>query len=444
MSHAEFDWASFLVKLLEKLAEDYEKIKEIHDTLKQSDALLKAVIPYFSTQKRPDIPHTGSVEYGILPYWANNIQQIPDWTEIPDFVIEIIKVLDTLHVIPKPTITDADYEQLKTAVANGTAIAPDGTLYGEGPYQQLNRRWLEAVVNALLTEFEYGKHPFGNDLDKPDCKPPAILPIAAATATFAVTGDWGTGAADAIAVRDAAMAGTPDYLIHLGDVYYTGTPKASDGKFFVGPDNEVNNLIDFWPKQMGEGRSFTMNSNHEMYPGGWGLFGDTLRSPTFAHQNGRSDFLLENAHWQIFGLDSAYCSPDFLYMYGALNAEQIEFVRKHRHPKKRSILMTDYTPFDVTGQHEEIYYKSGQVHDPETGNLLLRDVKKAFADDGGTEKLPDRLGTSDTSMTASSTPRFMAAKCAARATRRCRTCAPWVLTNPGTKPPFNAPKTGKR
>lgn len=437
MASADINWA----KILLELAEDYEKLKDIHDTLKQSDALLKAVIPYFQDHTRPNIPHNGSVEYGILPYWAKNPTKIPDHKDIPEFVLDLIKFLREVDLIPEPTITDADYAILLQAVDHQTAIAPDGTLYGTGPFEQLNPKWLEALSNSVLVEYDYKKHPFFADLDNKGCQKPAILDIAPGTMTFAVTGDWGTGAADAIAVRDAAMTKAPDYLIHLGDVYYTGTPSASDGKFFFGPNNEVANLIDFWPKPMRPGRSFTMNSNHEMYPGGWGLFCDTLKDPTFLHQKGRSYFMLENEYWQIFGLDSAYCSPDFLYMYGALNDEQIAFVHKHRNSDKKWILMTHHTPYDVTGREEEIYKgtdKSGKAIEVS----LLQQVTQAFRLDDGTDRLPDYwyFGHIHDGIVYTQKDGCNM-RCAGHASMPYG--APWVLTVPGTKPPFNTPEKKK-
>ncbi len=147
------------------------------------------------------------------------------------------------------------------------------------------------------------------------------------------------------------MTHNPDYLIHLGDVYYTGSPEFSEHPFLWGTDNEVNNLVDHWPSQQPSGTSFTLNSNHEMYCGGLGYFNDALGSEIFKHQNGTSYFLLQNDNWQIYGLDSAYPSTAALYMEGALNEDQISFIQTTRDTSKKVIFLSHHNAIDVTGKH---------------------------------------------------------------------------------------------
>ena len=105
---------STLIKFLHELEDDLRKdivtVEEIYKHLKESDALLKAVIPYFCPpHDRPTFPSTGSIELGILPYWARNTDKIPYHKDIPHLAIEVIKTLDKLCLIPPPTITDKDY-----------------------------------------------------------------------------------------------------------------------------------------------------------------------------------------------------------------------------------------------------------------------------------------------------------------------------------------------
>jgi len=227
-------------------------------------------------------------------------------------------------------------------------------------------------------------------------------------------------------VRNAAMAAKPDYLIHLGDVYYTGTPKFREGLLFWGHGTEEKHLVDFWPDAMPKGRSFTMNSNHEMYPGAWGLYDDTLTAPAFLHQNRRTYFLLQNEHWQIFGLDTAYDSPDFMYMYGALNDEQTKFLHDNLDTRKKIILLTHHTPYDVTGTQEEV----------EDGVSLLKDVTTAFkAAPNSTKALPDYwyFGHIHDGIVYTDT-NGCKMRCTGHASMPYG--APWGLAKPGATPPF--------
>jgi hypothetical protein len=112
----------------------------------------------------------------------------------------------------------------------------------------------------------------------------------------ALLGDWGTGLYGApVSARSIEHdARGYDLLLHLGDVYYSGTEK------------EVQELfLDRWPKVPGA-VSRALNSNHEMYSGGVGLFRRTL--PTFGQQ--ATHFAAQTNHWLLVGLDSAYAEHD--------------------------------------------------------------------------------------------------------------------------------------
>jgi hypothetical protein len=88
-----------------------------------------------------------------------------------------------------------------------------------------------------------------------------------------------------------------------------------------------------------------------MYSLGRGYFGNALAENAFNVQNGTSYFLLQNANWQIFGLDSAYASPDrATFMQGALHPDQIAWMKKVRDPKRRSIVMTHHNPLSMYGK----------------------------------------------------------------------------------------------
>src|SRR6185295_11208924 len=88
--------------------------------------------------------------------------------------------------------------------------------------------------------------------------------------TLALAGDWGTGnlSSGMIARRIASLRPQASYTIHLGDVYYSGTPQEEEQRFVAS-----------WP--VGADGAFALNSNHEMYSGGKGYFSVALESPKF-------------------------------------------------------------------------------------------------------------------------------------------------------------------
>jgi hypothetical protein len=116
---------------------------------------------------------------------------------------------------------------------------------------------------------------------------------------IAVMGDWGTGlyGAPVIAATINADPDGFDLLVHLGDVYYSGTPKEVERNFKA-----------HWPKSAGK-VSRAVNSNHEMYSGGEGLYKVTM--PWFGQQ--ATCWAAQNDYWLLVGLDSAYSDHDFAH-----------------------------------------------------------------------------------------------------------------------------------
>lgn len=111
------------------------------------------------------------------------------------------------------------------------------------------------------------------------------------TTTVALFSDWGTGRPAAEAVARRIEEQNPNFLIHLGDIYYAGFPEEAQERF-----------LDKLPKPAAVQRKFALNANHEMYSGGHGYFETVL--PAFDQP--ASYFSLGNDHWQLIGLDSAY------------------------------------------------------------------------------------------------------------------------------------------
>ena len=130
----------------------------------------------------------------------------------------------------------------------------------------------------------------------PLVRPTSIEPERLANgARIALTADWGTGlyGAPKIAEQMTRMGGF-DLLMHLGDVYYSGTREEIQARF-----------LDLWPRAAGR-VSRTLNSNHEMYSGGFGYF--DLALP--ALQQASSYFAFATDHWLLVGLDTAYVDHD--------------------------------------------------------------------------------------------------------------------------------------
>jgi len=154
-------------------------------------------------------------------------------------------------------------------------------------------------------------------------------------AKIAIVGDWGGGNAAAGLIAQQIRAHEPDHVIHLGDVYYAGT------------EHEVRNRFlkpwKFWDTPHVAGRSFALNSNHEMYSGGHGYFNLTLKE----FKQPASYFNLGNAHWRFIGLDSAYVDHN-------LNVEQAGWLNLQLSAgPARTILLTHHQLFSAYEPTEE-------------------------------------------------------------------------------------------
>jgi calcineurin-like phosphoesterase family protein len=111
---------------------------------------------------------------------------------------------------------------------------------------------------------------------------------------IAIVGDWGTGDEVATNLLTQVKTFTPDILMHLGDVYYSGTQ-----------DEQQSNFLNICRNILGNVRLFSLCGNHDMYAGGQGYY-------WMLDQIGQqaSYFCLKNANWQFLAMDTGYNDRD--------------------------------------------------------------------------------------------------------------------------------------
>jgi hypothetical protein len=139
-------------------------------------------------------------------------------------------------------------------------------------------------------------------------------------AMIAMTADWGTGLYGAPKIAEQIRkVGGYQLLMHLGDVYYSGTEEEVQERF-----------LDIWPKDAGK-RTIAINSNHEMYSGGFGYF--KLALPAIGQKS--SYLAFENKDWLLVMLDTAYVDHDMDNEQVAwLNLVREQSVDEDNEPKK--------------------------------------------------------------------------------------------------------------
>lgn len=338
---------------LERLRLDFNKLLEV---LEASDLLMYEIILRAQSKpfQLPDDPKA-TVEYGLMLYWIQNppdlLKDIIKELGIPGWAWDILKAF-----APTPKVTTEEYDFLWTQIdEHNGVVAPDGTILGKSQYEQLDLKWLYAFGNYLLNLIHPGGiAPFGTN---PFCE--EMESGKDGTVRIMVIGDWGTGLFDkgdnydpVKDILEMVPVLKPDYLIHLGDVYYAGTEDR------LPPGEEQKNFLSLWPK-MPKKHSFTLNSNHEMYGGANGYFNIALgvkpaKTTPFSHQNGTSYFALTFGDWAIVGLDAAYHDPSSLYMLGGLGEEssypdQYELLRKATANARKVMLLSHQTAMNTEG-----------------------------------------------------------------------------------------------
>lgn len=160
----------------------------------------------------------------------------------------------------------------------GDALPAVVNLYGEGNAIV----WAPVMVN-ILVEYLKPKADFGTATD---ARSYIAVPDKC---TIALLGDWGADNDHAQRIAQQVRAVSPDYAIHLGDIYYAGN------------EYECERFLANWPLE-NKKNSFALNGNHEMYSRGVPYFNTVL--PAFEQE--ASYFTLHNSNWQIHGLDTAY------------------------------------------------------------------------------------------------------------------------------------------
>ena len=152
-------------------------------------------------------------------------------------------------------------------------------------------------------------------------------------AKIGLTADWGTALYGAPKIAASITQQDPfDLLMHLGDVYYSGTEEETQQRF-----------LDAWPVAAGR-INRALNANHEMYSGGFGYFKLTL--PAFGQPS--SYFALENTHWLLVGLDTAYVDHDMdTEQVAWLNLVIEEVTQANQGRPKRLLLFSHQQPFSL-------------------------------------------------------------------------------------------------
>jgi hypothetical protein len=264
-------WFARLSQLLQSA--DYQLAQLMY---KQSPPIWTPPTP---PQQPPNYDANAPIELGPVLYSLENplpgriLADIPaEWRWLVSTAWWMIgEVFETNNITTQ--IQATDFKQLCVVVETKGIIADDGTCYGLQPYEQLDEKWSFAAANfavywlsdyllAYLPAWVAAIWPW-----KPtafNTNPSAVIQIPGTRpqVKIALVGDWGTGEPLAGQILTQIQATTPDFIVHLGDVYYAGTSDVD----ILDPGEETSHLINMLrAASVPGGTCFTLNSNHEMY-----------------------------------------------------------------------------------------------------------------------------------------------------------------------------------
>ena len=165
-------------------------------------------------------------------------------------------------------------------------------------------RWAQTIT-------EYAKY-FG--INGTRARPWYVTPVEAGDkvitikrgAKIGLIGDWGTGAEPARRVLEELKQTEPDILVHLGDIYYSGTEMECQEKF----ETVVEEVFD---RRRTKLPVYTLSGNHDMYSGGVGYHSLIQRLNTgftdvkaASMVQPASFFCLrsEDENWQLLAMDT--------------------------------------------------------------------------------------------------------------------------------------------
>jgi Calcineurin-like phosphoesterase len=254
-------------------------------------------------------------------------------------------------------------EQLSTLEVMHTGIGDDIDIffdkYGTGDLGG----WIPVFLKIVAEKVHLQKKSEFPYVDPNDTA--ALVTILPDRCKLILVADWGANNDHAANIRDLIKKEVketplPVYLVHLGDIYYSGMR------------SECLTFLRNWPlrDENGplKGNSFSLNGNHEMYSGGDGYFNIVL--PQLGQK--ASYFVLRSPKWDFYGLDTAYVPACFHSPEDSRLGAQWKWLQKQMDGAvdRKHVFLTHYQPCSANlPEHEAGKVLRDQVAELQTGGV---------------------------------------------------------------------------
>jgi Calcineurin-like phosphoesterase len=178
-------------------------------------------------------------------------------------------------------------------------------------------------------------------------------------ARVALIADWGTGTDVAVDLLKSVKKQNPDVVIHLGDVYYSGTEEECDAYFL----RIVNDVLD--RKNTGI-PVYTIPGNHDMYSAGSGFYPLIKQLNAGARQQLASFFCLRSTDglWQFEAMDTGLHDHDPFHVKEVLT--YLETDEEDWHVER----IKEFSGQTILLSHHQLFSAFRQIGQPDKdGNL---------------------------------------------------------------------------
>ncbi len=198
-------------------------------------------------------------------------------------------------------------------------------------------QWAVTWVASLWYRLWHGK--FDLPRHTPANKFCYPLRESAGKATLGLFSDWGTDYYHSQYIARHLANLRPDQAVHLGDVYYAGSPDEVK--------DYMQRQLEFAPDLLSKFPVYLLNANHEMYHNGRPFFDFIQRkyndNPVLQPQES-TYFCLYNDHYQVIAIDTDYYE-DGRYDDSNFDGWLEERLREGKAHDKINILLTQHEPY---------------------------------------------------------------------------------------------------
>jgi hypothetical protein len=192
--------------------------------------------------------------------------------------------------------------------------------------------WSTCLTNYLKFKAEGGQFPYLEDKNQ-------VVQLEKDPVRLAILGDWGTGEGPAVNLLNEVKSQNPDVLVHLGDIYYSGTQQEMK-----------RNFLDICHASLGSSFPlYTLCGNHDMYSGGNGyywLLGQIKQEASY--------FALRNKNWQLLAMDTGHNDRNPMTVGSnmtSLNPKEVEWLLDKINSSNgcKTILLSHHQLFSAFG-----------------------------------------------------------------------------------------------